>query len=55
MILVELGVNSSIEEYATLVVRRVLDAASRRASVGTNGLVTQRNKRFCRCTIHPTV
>jgi hypothetical protein len=56
MVLVELGVNSSIEEYATPLVWRVLDAAqSRRASVGTNRLVTQRNKRFCRCTIHPTV
>src|SRR5438552_15451512 len=26
----------------------------RRASLGTNRLVTQRNKRLCRCTIRPT-
>src|SRR5229473_3366423 len=47
MVLVELGVNSSIEEYATpLVWACVRCRASRRASVVTNRLVTQRNKRF---------
>jgi len=47
MILVELGVNSSMPAPRLACVRC---RASRRASVGTNRLVTQRNKRFCRCT-----
>src|SRR5229473_2136115 len=47
MVLVELGVNSSMEEYATpLVLACARCRASRRASVGTNRLVTQRNKDF---------
>jgi hypothetical protein len=44
MILIELGVNSSIEEYATPLARRVLDAAQAGEHQSAPIFVTQRTK-----------